>query len=63
MPKVCPGLWWCMKKSFKININMYGGGCDVEVPPRKLWFNSLEELNLFSLIATKLACKNDGGGT
>ena len=37
------------------------GGCDAEVPPQKPLFDSSEEPNIFSLIATKLACKNDAG--
>ena len=41
---------------------MWHGGCDIELPARKPWFDSPEEPNIFSLIATKLACKNDGGG-
>ena len=41
---------------------MWVGGCDVEDSPRKPWFDSPGELNIFSLIATKLACRNDGGG-
>ena len=41
---------------------MEDGGCDVEAPQRKLWFDSLEKPNIFSLMATKLACKSDVGG-
>ena len=29
---------------------------------QKPWFDSSEMPNIFSLIATKLACKNSGGG-
>ena len=41
---------------------MQHGACDVEAPPWKPWFDSAEEPNILSLLATKLACKNDGGG-
>ena len=32
----------------------------MQLPPLKPWFESPEKLNLFCLIATKLACRNDG---
>ena len=41
---------------------MWHGGCHVELLLGNPWFHSLEESNKFSFIATKLACKNDGGG-
>ena len=36
--------------------------CDVELSLRKSLFDSLEEPNIFSLAATKLACNNNRGG-
>ena len=42
--------------------NGWHGADDIKLPPRKSWFDSLKKPNLFFLIATKLACKNDGGG-
>ena len=38
------------------------GGHDVKLPLQKPWFDSSVEPNLFSLIARKLACRNNGGG-
>ena len=32
------------------------------LPTRKHWFYSLEEANIFSFTATRLACKNNGEG-
>ena len=32
----------------------------MQPPPLKPWCESPEKLNLFCLIATKLACRNDG---
>ena len=38
------------------------GGYDIRLPPLKPWFDSSLKSNLFSLIAMKLACRNDGEG-
>ena len=38
------------------------GGFDVQLPLLRTWLNSAEWPNLFSLIATKLACRDNGEG-
>ena len=62
--RVCPrSVLYCgggIRKSLKLD-EICDGGCDAEVPPQKPLFDSSEEPNIFSLIATKLACKNDAG--
>ena len=61
MSKVSPRLWWWHQKIYETCnitlINMQHGACDVEAPPWKPWFDSAEEPNILSLLATKLACK------
>ena len=63
--RVCPrSVLSCggsIKKSLKFD-DICDGGCDVEVPLQKPLFNSSEEPNIFSLIATKLVWRNDAGG-
>ena len=48
--------------NFEHIINWQHGFYDVGLPPRKPWFDSPEEPNIFFVIATKQVCKNVGEG-